>query len=425
MAIAAGRRRAAASARASREPSRASASGPTSTGWPASSGSTAGCSTTAAACSSRSRPTPPPSSASSARLPPESPPLARVERVTQSTWRRPASPGFAIRASPRGGEPRAGVSPDSATCADCLRELFDPADRRHRYPFINCTNCGPRFTIVRGVPYDRPLTTMAGFRMCARLPGGVRGPGRPPLPRPAERLPGLRPVAGAARSRRLAGAARGRDALDLAIAGAASPARSWPSRASAATTSPAAPTTRTRSRRCAARKHREDEAVRADGARISPRRARSPMSTPRRRGAAVVTGAPDRARAAARRRAASPPRSRPASRELGVMLPYSPLHHLLHAGCGVPLVLTSGNRLRRADRLPRRGRARTARRRSPTCSWSTTGRSRRAPTTRSRGPSSSAAGGDADAAPLARLRAGGAAAAGSRAARRCSPAAPS
>ncbi|GAI21450.1 unnamed protein product, partial [marine sediment metagenome] len=60
------------------------------------------------------------------------------------------------------------ISADIATCADCLRELFDPNDRRYRYPFINCTNCGPRFTIIADVPYDRPLTTMRAFRMCPR-----------------------------------------------------------------------------------------------------------------------------------------------------------------------------------------------------------------------------------------------------------------
>ncbi len=94
------------------------------------------------------------------------PPLARIERVTA----RPVTPvgdtSFAIAPSPPAGPRRTLVSADTATCADCLKELADPGDRRYRYPFINCTNCGPRFTIVRDVPYDRPFTTMAPFAMC-------------------------------------------------------------------------------------------------------------------------------------------------------------------------------------------------------------------------------------------------------------------
>ena len=74
--------------------------------------------------------------------------------------------GFAILPSAAGGEPSAAVAPDAATCADCLAEMRDPADRRYRYPFITCTACGPRYTIVTGVPYDRARTTMAGFAMC-------------------------------------------------------------------------------------------------------------------------------------------------------------------------------------------------------------------------------------------------------------------
>ena len=103
-----------------------------------------------------------------ARLRAEAPPLASIERVVVRADRpSAASAGFAIRASPRGGRPDAPIAPDTATCDACLAELFDPADRRYRYPFINCTDCGPRFTIVTGVPYDRPSTTMAGFAMCA------------------------------------------------------------------------------------------------------------------------------------------------------------------------------------------------------------------------------------------------------------------
>ena len=101
-----------------------------------------------------------------ARLVGELPPLATVDEITAETLPTTGEADFRIAASSAGGTPDALVTADSATCADCLRELLDPADRRYRYPFTNCTNCGPRFTIVRGVPYDRPLTTMAGFAMC-------------------------------------------------------------------------------------------------------------------------------------------------------------------------------------------------------------------------------------------------------------------
>lgn len=74
--------------------------------------------------------------------------------------------GFAIRSSEKRGENNTLISPDVGICEDCLQELRDPADRRYRYPFLNCTNCGPRFTIIRDVPYDRPQTSMAAFPMC-------------------------------------------------------------------------------------------------------------------------------------------------------------------------------------------------------------------------------------------------------------------
>jgi hydrogenase maturation protein HypF len=96
----------------------------------------------------------------------DSPPLARIDKVTVSHGSGQGHVGFKILESASLPEAFQPISPDVAVCADCLRELFDPADRRYRYPFINCTNCGPRFTIIKDIPYDRPLTTMAGFDLC-------------------------------------------------------------------------------------------------------------------------------------------------------------------------------------------------------------------------------------------------------------------
>jgi len=95
----------------------------------------------------------------------DAPPLAAVESVDWRPLAALGDRGFRIEES-REGDRRALVSPDVATCDDCLAELLDPADRRHRYPFTNCTNCGPRFTITRSVPYDRATTTMSHFGMC-------------------------------------------------------------------------------------------------------------------------------------------------------------------------------------------------------------------------------------------------------------------
>ncbi len=94
------------------------------------------------------------------------PPLAHLTEVTVQDQPPRGEVGFRIVPSQTAGAGRPEVTPDAATCHDCLRELFDPADRRFRYAFTNCTNCGPRYSILRAVPYDRPNTTMAVFAMC-------------------------------------------------------------------------------------------------------------------------------------------------------------------------------------------------------------------------------------------------------------------
>jgi hydrogenase maturation protein HypF len=268
-----------------------------------------------------------------ARLPAEAPPLARVERVLTEPVPATGSSEFTIVESPAGGEPSALVSPDTATCAECLEELFDPADRRYRYPFVNCTNCGPRFTIVRGVPYDRPLTTMAGFRMCAACQAEYDDP----ADRRFHAQPNACPVCGP-RVRLL-----GTDADDAALAAAEAlrggailavkgiggyhlACRADDERAVAA---------------LRGRKHREDKPFALMAPNLVAARALVELGTEEE----TLLVARERPIVLARRRPDAPVASAvaPRSPDLGVMLPYSPLHHLLLADVGMALVLTSGN----------------------------------------------------------------------------------
>ncbi|MFL5863217.1 MAG: carbamoyltransferase HypF [Solirubrobacteraceae bacterium] len=275
-----------------------------------------------------------------ARLELEAPPLAVLDRVL--TEERPPSGArtFAIRESPRGEMPDAPVTPDTAVCAECLRELTDPADRRFRYPFINCTNCGPRFTIVRGVPYDRPLTTMAGFAMCAACraeyedPGDRRfhaqpnacpecGPSVSLLPATGGAAPTFAgdPVAAAA-------AALGDGAI-VAVKGIGGYHL-----ACRADHEQAVATLR-------ARKHREDKPFALMAATVADAGRMVVLADAER----ALLQAPERPIVLATRRDGAPVAAAvaPNAPELGVMLPYSPLHHLLLADTATPLVMTSGN----------------------------------------------------------------------------------
>jgi hydrogenase maturation protein HypF len=100
------------------------------------------------------------------RLETECPPRAEIREIRHETVDAVGDAAFVIRESDTSGAKTAAILPDLAPCPDCLRELFDPANRRHRYPFINCTNCGPRFSIIESLPYDRPATSMKAFALC-------------------------------------------------------------------------------------------------------------------------------------------------------------------------------------------------------------------------------------------------------------------
>src|SRR4030043_154166 len=97
----------------------------------------------------------------------EAPPMARIEEITTAPMPPKGHTDFVIGSSRAERGKYQLVSPDIATCRPCQEEIFSPGDRRYRYPFTNCTNCGPRFTIIKDIPYDRPRTTMGHFKMCS------------------------------------------------------------------------------------------------------------------------------------------------------------------------------------------------------------------------------------------------------------------
>jgi hydrogenase maturation protein HypF len=281
------------------------------------------------------------------RLRVEAPPLAVIDGVACDSLAPRGEHGFRIAASPAGdGSSAPPIASDCATCGDCLAELADPSDRRYRYPFINCTNCGPRFTIVTGVPYDRPLTTMAPFAMCEQCAREYADP--------ADRRFHAQPNACARCGPRLRVAGAG----GAPIAGASDPVE-WVARRLAAGAIVAVKSIGGFHLVCdgsderavaalRARKHREDKPFALMVADLASARS---LVTLTAADEALLTG-PARPIVLAPRRPGTPvaPAVAPAVAELGVMLVYAPLHHLLLADFarasgdpGRPLVMTSGN----------------------------------------------------------------------------------
>jgi len=287
----------------------------------------------------------------------DAPPLASIARVHCASARpEPASSFTIAESTPTPGDGRdAGPSPgratfpppDSTICEECLAELFDPGNRRFRYPFLNCTNCGPRFTIVRELPYDRARTTMAGFAMCTAChaeyvtPADRRFHAQPTACAdcgPAARLVWPRPgmtVQSSPHAEPIVEAARALAAGHIvAIKGLGGYHIACDA------------TNRLAVERLRARKHRQDKplAVMVPDIETAERiceitpEERTLLES-RERPIVLLEKRGDLDREARNALEAIAPRNR----HIGVMLPYTPLHHLLLAATGIPLVMTSGN----------------------------------------------------------------------------------
>ena len=266
------------------------------------------------------------------RLAASPPPRAKVERVETEEAHPVGHEGFVIGGSAAPPPASARVSPDLATCAACLVELHDPRDRRYRYPFVNCTDCGPRYSIVRDVPYDRARTTMSAFAMCAPC----RAEYEDPLSRRFHAQPDACPACGP----RVWVEGSPGDAIEGAVAalrrGAVVALKGLGGFHLACDARDARAVAALRERK--RRPHKPfavmfpdlegvaREAVVEDGAEESLLGPRRPIVLlPRREDSRLAPGVA------------------PGLDELGAFLPYTPLHHLLMGGFGGPLVMTSGN----------------------------------------------------------------------------------
>lgn len=282
----------------------------------------------------------------------EAPPGAGIERV-DCTYLPPAGyRHFTIAESRASDGNGVLVSPDIATCRDCLDELFAAGDRRHRYPFINCTNCGPRFTIMRDVPYDRQRTTMAAFATCGACAGEYGNPSDRRFHAQPNACPECGPrvtlVAGSGAGGAVADSDPIVAAADLLADGAIFAVKGLGGFHLACAAWDAAAVQRLRER-----KRRSDKpfaVMSRDAAAVA---GYCYLSSAERR----LLESPARPIVLLRRRPNTASHAviaaavAPGSRERGVMLPYSPLHHLLIEelgrrrpdGAAVALVMTSGN----------------------------------------------------------------------------------
>lgn len=269
----------------------------------------------------------------------KSPPAsASVASVEISTVAPRGDIGFAIGRSQEAGGRTAQIAPDLATCADCLAELFDPSNRRHLYPFINCTQCGPRYSIIEDVPYDRERTSMRRFPMCAACQAEYEDP--------RNRRFHAEPNACAQCGPRLAlwdaagGHVAGKhDALHAAVTAlrnggivAVKGIGGFHLMADARNEMAV--------RRLRARKHRDEKPFAVMFPALQDVKACCQMSGDEE---ALLTG-PARPIVLLRRTVACvAPAVAPGNPLLGALLPYAPLHHLLMHEIGAPLVATSGN----------------------------------------------------------------------------------